>query len=102
MDRHDVDHGHFWIWLSWFLPVLEVVKSECRGHTLARRAIRFGTSLIILGILATIFASVSHLITLRRLEENELPVLTHWPLSVTVALLVAVAGLAGLWALFAG
>jgi hypothetical protein len=37
MDRHGVDHGYFWIWLSWFLPLLEVVKSECRGHTLARR-----------------------------------------------------------------
>jgi putative membrane protein len=64
-------------------------------------ATRFGTSLIILGIVTTILASVSHLITLRRLEQNKLPVLTHWPLSVTVALLVAVAGLSGLWVLFA-
>jgi len=65
-------------------------------------AIRFGASLIMLGIAATVFAGLSHWTTLRRLRRGETPVLTHWPLSVTVAMLLAVMALAGLWALFAG
>lgn len=64
-------------------------------------AIRFGTSLVVLGIVATLLAGGAHLRTLRRLRKNEVPVLSHWPLSVTVALLVAVASLVGLWSLFA-
>jgi len=64
-------------------------------------AIRFGTILIVLGIAATLGAAGSHLVSLRRLRKGEAPVLGHWPLSVTVALLVTVAGLVGLWSLFA-
>ena len=64
-------------------------------------AILFGTSLIVLGIAATLLAGASHLRTLRRLRRNEVPVLACWPLSVTVALLLAAATLVGLWSLFA-
>jgi uncharacterized membrane protein YidH (DUF202 family) len=63
-------------------------------------AIRFGTSLFVLGIVATVLAGLSHALTLRRLRRGESPVLTHWPLSITVAILLAIIGLAGLWALF--
>jgi uncharacterized membrane protein YidH (DUF202 family) len=63
-------------------------------------AIRFGKSLIVLGIAATLLAGISHLRALRRLRRNEVPVLTHWPWSVTVALLFAIATLFGLWSLF--
>ena len=61
---------------------------------------RFGVSLIILGIVATLLAGASHWLTLRRLRRGESPVVTQWPLSLTVAMLSAVIGLAGLWALF--
>ncbi len=64
-------------------------------------AILFGTALIILGIVATVLAGLSHWFTLRRLLRGESPVLSQWPLSITVAMLSAVLGLAGLWALFA-
>ena len=84
-----------------FFRSLRESNPSIEAKRLHEGAIRFGTSLIILGILATILAGLSHLITLRRIEQNKLPVLTHWPLSVTVALRVAVAGLSGLWALFA-
>ncbi|MBX9790756.1 MAG: hypothetical protein K2Y37_17705 [Pirellulales bacterium] len=63
-------------------------------------AIRFGASLIMLGIAATLFAACSHWLTLRRLRRGESPVLTQWPLSLTVALLLAAIALAGLWLLF--
>ena len=67
---------------------------------LQRGAIQFGASLIILGIVATVLAGASHWLTLRKLRRGESPVVTQWPLSITVAMLSAVIGLAGLWALF--
>jgi len=64
-------------------------------------AIRFGFALVFLGIAATVLAGVSHWRMLRRLSRNETPVLTQWPLSITVAMLLAVAGLASVWGLLA-
>jgi len=63
-------------------------------------AIRMGTALILLGIVAMVLAGTSHWLTLRRLRRGESPVLSQWPLSITVAMLSAVIGLAGLWAVF--
>jgi hypothetical protein len=64
-------------------------------------AIRFGFALVLLGIGATVLAGLSHWRTLRSLNRNELPVLTMWPLSITVAMLLAIAGLAAVWTLLA-
>ena len=64
---------------------------------LHEQAIRFGISLIILGIVATVLAGVSHWLTLRRLRRNEALVLTQWPLSIAVAMLLAIIGLVLLW-----
>ena len=64
-------------------------------------AIRFGVGLIVLGIAAIILSGIAHWRALRRLRRNEAPVLTQWPLSLTVALLLAVVGLASLWSLLA-
>jgi putative membrane protein len=60
-------------------------------------AIRFGFSLVVLGIAATVLAGISQWLTLRRLRRNETPVLTQWPLSITVCMLLSVIGLAALW-----
>ena len=65
-------------------------------------AIRFGAGLIMLGIAATVFAGLSHWATLRRLRRGGTPLLTQWPLSLTVAFLFAAMALVGLWAVFAG
>ena len=63
-------------------------------------AIAFGVALIVLGLIATVLAGTSHWLTLRKLRRG-LPLdLSPWPLSITAALLFAVLGLAGLWALF--
>jgi putative membrane protein len=64
-------------------------------------AIGFGFALVFLGITATVLAGISHWRTLRRLSRNETPVLTQWPLSITVAMLLAIAGLASVWTLLA-
>jgi putative membrane protein len=64
-------------------------------------AIRMGTSLIMLGVVGAVFAALSHVFMLRRLRRGESPGLSHWPHSVTVAILIAAIGFVGLWDLFA-
>jgi len=62
-------------------------------------AIRFGVSLIVLGTLATVLAGVSHWFVLRRLRCDAPVVLTQWPLSIVLAMLLSVIGLTSLWTL---
>jgi uncharacterized membrane protein YidH (DUF202 family) len=63
---------------------------------LHRAAIVFGSSLVVVGIISTVSAGISHWRTLRRLRRDEEPVLSQWPLSITVAMLLAVVGLVSL------
>jgi len=85
--------------VAFFRSLQEVNPSE-KTLRLHHGAIFFGTVLIVLGLLATLLAGLSHWFTLGRLRRGESPVLRTWPLSITVAMLLAVIGLAGLWALF--
>jgi uncharacterized membrane protein YidH (DUF202 family) len=85
--------------VAFFRTIQERSPSE-ESLRLYRGAIRMGTALILLGIAATVLAGLSHWSTLRRLRRGETPVLRQWPLSLTVAFLSAIIGLAGLWALF--
>ena len=62
-------------------------------------AIVFGTALIVLGVVATVAAGIAHWLVLRRLRRNESVVLGQWPLSVALAMLLAVAGLVALWSI---
>jgi hypothetical protein len=57
-----------------------------------------GTRCVILEVLSPLGSALSHVLTLRRLQRGEPLVLTHWPLSVTVAMLFAVSCLIALWA----
>ncbi len=66
---------------------------------LHQSAIRFGTALIVLGVVATAFAGLSHWRVLRRLRRGEIVALAQWPLSLTLAVLLSVAGLVALWSL---
>ena len=84
-----------------FFRTIQETIAELESLRLHQGAIRMGTALILLGIVATVLAGLSHWFTLRRLRRGESPVLSQWPLSITVAMLTAVIGLAGLWALFA-
>jgi putative membrane protein len=62
-----------------------------------RNAIVFGTALIVLGVVATAGAGIAHWYVLRRLRRNESVILGQWPLSVALAMLLAVSGLVALW-----
>jgi putative membrane protein len=87
--------------VAFFSTLQERAPSE-ESLRLHRGAIRLGTALVLLGIGSTVLAGLSHWSTLRRLRRGESPVLGRRPLSLTVAFLSAVIGLAGLWALFVG
>jgi putative membrane protein len=84
-----------------FFRTLEEKTQSAESVRLHAGAVHFGIALIILGIAATILSAVSHWLALRKLRQGITPVVTQWPLSITVALLLAVIGLGGLWALFA-
>jgi putative membrane protein len=83
-----------------FFRSRQIESPSAETMRLHQGAIQMGTALLVLGIVATVLAGVSHWFTLRRLRRGESPSLTQWPLSITVAMLSAAIGLAGLWALF--
>jgi putative membrane protein len=82
-----------------FFRTIRESSPSAESQRLHQRAIAFGLALIVLGLVATVLAGLSHWFTLRRLLRGEAPVLTQWPLSITVALLLAIISLVGLWAL---
>jgi len=63
-------------------------------------AIRFGLALVVVGIVATVLAGISHWLTLQRLRRNEALTLTQWPLSITVAIILVIIGSVSLWYVF--
>jgi len=71
-------------------PTAEAVR-------LHQAAIRFGTGLVVVGVCAMALAALSHWFTLRRLRRGDCLELTRWPLTIALALLLAIAFLAGLW-----
>jgi putative membrane protein len=85
-----------------FFRTLRERSATPESVRLHEEAIRFGIALIVLGIVATILAGVSHWLTLRRLRQNKGVVLTPWPLSITVAMLLALVGLVLLYGLYSG
>jgi putative membrane protein len=68
---------------------------------LHRAAIHFGEWLVLLGIVATVLAGISHWRTLRQIERGEQPHAARWPLSITIAMLISLLGAAGIWTLIA-
>jgi len=83
-----------------FFRSLHASSPNAESARLHQGAIQIGTALLVLGIIATLLAGVSHWFMLRKLRRGDTPVLTQWPLSITVAMLLAVIGLAGVWAVF--
>jgi putative membrane protein len=83
-----------------FFRTLRERSATPESVRLHENAIRFGVALLVLGIVATILAGVSHWLTLRRLRHNKEVVLTPWPLSITVAMLLGIVGLILLYSLF--
>src|SRR6516225_2189143 len=85
--------------IGFFRAVRESSPSP-RAESLHQAAIKFGTALVILGLVATVLCGISHWINLRKLRRKEAVVISQWPLSITVAMLLSLLGVAGLWFLF--
>jgi putative membrane protein len=83
-----------------FFRTLQEHYPGAEARRLHQGAVQFGVALIVLGLVATALAGLSHWLALRRLRRGVGPGAGQWPLSVTVALLFAILCLAGLWALF--
>jgi uncharacterized membrane protein YidH (DUF202 family) len=83
-----------------FFRALRAQTSSPESIRLHEGAIRMGTALLLLGIVAMVLAGLTQWLTLRRLRRGETPVLHQWPLSLAIGFLSALIGLAGLWSLF--
>jgi putative membrane protein len=80
-----------------FYRTLEEKSGSARSAQLHQGAIKFGAALVVLGIAATVLSGMSHWFSLRRLRGRQYLVIARWPLSITVAMLLSVLGLSGLW-----
>ncbi len=89
--------GSFGLGMIGFFRALMDRAQTPEAAQLHHAAVRFGELLVLLGIVATVLAGASHWNTLRRLERGEQPTLSRWPLSITIALFVALLGAAALW-----
>jgi len=94
--------GSFGLGMIAFLRALQERKPSIESEHLHQLAIRFGELLVLMGVVATVLAAVSHWSNLRRMERGEMPQAARWPVSIVVALLLALLGLAGLWSLVTG
>ncbi|HVP56144.1 MAG TPA: DUF202 domain-containing protein [Candidatus Eisenbacteria bacterium] len=100
--RTTLTMGTFGFGMIAFFRALHEEAQTPAAARLHHAAIRFGEVLVLLGVVATVLAGVSHWSSLRRLERGEMPRAARWPLSVAVALFVALLGMAGLWSLATG
>jgi len=80
-----------------FFRTLEEKTPTARSAQLHHGAVKFGVSLVVMGIAAMVFSGASQWFSLRRLRRGDDMVLTQWPLSITLAALLAILGLGGLW-----
>jgi uncharacterized membrane protein YidH (DUF202 family) len=89
--------GTFGLGIIGFFRALSESKQTAEAERLHQAAIGFGELLVVIGIVATVAAGASHWNALRRMKRGELPNAYRWPLSITIALAVAVLGAVGLW-----
>jgi putative membrane protein len=84
--------------IGFFRALRQASQSE-ESVRLHQAAIHMGVALVVLGLVATTLAALSHWVALRRLRRGEQAFITQWPLSITIAIFVAVLGLYALWSL---
>jgi len=100
--RTTLTMGSFGFGMIGFFRALREKNPTPEAEQLHHMAIRFGEVLVLLGVVATVLAAASHWSTLRRMERGEMPRMARWPVSIVVALFLALLGMAGLWSLATG
>jgi putative membrane protein len=83
-----------------FFRSLRQQKESPDTIRLHQAAIHFGTALVVIGFIATIFVVVTHAKTVRQLQREETPTVALWPPSIMLAVLLAGMAMYGLWNVF--
>jgi putative membrane protein len=76
---------------------LEQSTHTDQARQLHQSAIHMGIALVVIGLVATIAAALSHWVALRKLRHGVQLSISQWPLSITIAVLLAILDLYGLW-----
>jgi len=95
--RTTVTMATFGFGMVGFFRTLEEKSPNARSVQLHKGATKFGVALIVIGVAATVLSAVSQWFSLRSLRRGDHVVVTQWPLSITLAALLSILGLAGLW-----
>jgi putative membrane protein len=82
--------------IGYFRALEQSTHSE-QATRLHQGAVHMGVGLVMIGLVATVLAASSHWVTLRRLRRGEELVVSQWPLTITIAVFIAVLGAYGLW-----
>lgn len=86
--------------VGFFRALAQATHSE-EAVRLHQGAIRMGVALIVIGMVATLLAAFSHRSALGKLRRGEPLSVARWSSSLTIAVLVSVLGLYGLWSVLA-
>jgi putative membrane protein len=97
--RTSLTMGTFGFGMVGFFRALRAQAPTPEAIRLHQGAVQFGTGLVVLATCVMALAGLSHGSTLRRLLAGQPLVLAKWPLTMVLALLLAVLFLVGLWAL---
>ncbi len=100
--RTTLTMGSFGFGMIGFFRAIREKNPTPEAISLHQAAIRFGEILVLLGIVATVLAGISHRNAIHRIDRGEIPRAARWPLSVVIALFLAVLGMVGLWSLMTG
>jgi putative membrane protein len=85
-----------------FFRTIRMQANTPESVRLHEAAIHFGVSLVLIGVVATALVAVSHISALRKLRAGEMPVAAKWPLSISLALMLALLALWAMWVTFHG
>ncbi len=83
-----------------FFRALRLATNSEQAVLLHQGAIKMGVALVLIGTVATVLAATSHWRALRKMRRGEQLSVAKWPLSIAVAVLIAILGLYGLWCIF--
>jgi uncharacterized membrane protein YidH (DUF202 family) len=80
-----------------YFRALAQARQTDEAERIHQAAIHMGVALVVIGLVATGLAALSQWKALRKLRRGEQIVIAQWPLTITIAVLVAIVGLYGLW-----
>ena len=82
--------------IGFFRAVAQATQTE-QAARMHQAAIRFGVALLAIGLVSTVLAAISHWRALRRLRRGDTLPVAQWPMAITLAFFLSVAGLYLLW-----